>query len=456
MGVREVVLGALAAVAVAPALGATPAFAASGGSETLIVGLKAADRRAPAGAEELPGTGAVTVEVPTGRVAEAARKLAADPGVAYVEPDHVAHADAITPNDPGYRGQWGTVQTRVNQAWSSVRGSSRVVIAVVDTGVTATKDLAGRVLPGHDFVNDDDDPRDDSGHGTMAAEVAAANGYNRIGIAGVCWACRILPVKVLGKDGSGSYSDIAQGIRYAADRGAKVINLSLSGTDDSQLLRDAVTYATGKGSLVLAAAGNDGSSAPHFPAAIPAVVAVGGATSTGTRYPWSDYGSWVDLTAPGCNPSQALNGTIAQFCGTSSAAPFTAGVAGLLASTDPAPSTAAVRAALVASRVGSIRRVDALRALDALPYAGDRTAPAIVFVKTPKLSRGVVTASVAASDQHGIAGVRFYAAGRLVSIDVSVPYTFSWKANTKGLVAIQARAYDRAGNAAGTARGVRI
>lgn len=330
------------------------------------------------------------------------------------------------------------------------------MIAVVDTGVTATPDLAGRVLPGHDFVNNDADPRDDSGHGTMAAEVAAAAGYNKTGIAGVCWSCRILPVKVLGKDGSGSYSDIAEGIRYAADQGANVINLSLSGTDDSQLLRDAVAYAAGKGSLVLAAAGNDGSSVPHFPAAIPSVIAVGGETSTGTRYPWSDYGSWVDVTAPGCNPSPALNGAVEQFCGTSSATPFTAGVAGLLASTDPAPSAATIRAALVASRTGAIGRIDALGALAALPYAGDKTAPSIVFTATPRATGGVVRAAVAASDQHGVARVRFYVAGRLVATDTTAPYSFAWKATGKGLVAIQVRAYDRAGNVAGTARGVRV
>jgi thermitase len=457
MRVRELVLGALAAIAVTPAL---PAHAASA-AETLVVGLRpsADGRQALAGidsvrTEALPG--AVAVDVPADRVADATRKLAADPDVAYVEPDHVAHAAALTPNDPGYKSQWGAVQTRVNQAWSSVRGANRVVIAVVDTGVTATPDLAGRVLQGHDFVNNDDDPRDDSGHGTMAAEVIGADGYNGTGIAGVCWACRILPVKVLGKDGSGSYTDIAEGIRYAADHGATIINLSLSGIDDSQLLRDAVTYATGKGALVLAAAGNDGSSVAHYPAAIPAVVAVGGETSTGTRYSWSNYGSWVDVTAPGCNPSQALNGAIEQYCGTSSATPFTAGVAGLLASTDPAPSAATIRAALVASRVGAVGRVDALNALARLPYAGDTTAPAVVFAATPRLKSGVVTATVAASDQHGVARVQFYAGGRLVATDTTAPYSFAWKANIKGLVAIQARAYDRAGNAAGTARGVRI
>jgi thermitase len=458
--VREVIVGALAAVAVAPALTATPALAAPV-EKTLVVGLRqeAAPTRALAGVDPVHTenlSGAIAIDVPAGRVADATRALAADPNVAYVEPDHVAHAEALTPDDPGFPGEWGVVRTRVNQAWSATRGSSRVVIAVVDTGVTASADLAGRVLPGHDFVNGDDDARDDNGHGTMAAEVIAAAGYNRTGIAGICWACRILPVKVLGRDGSGSYSTIAEGIRYAADQGATVINLSLGGSDDSQLLRDAVAYASGHGSLVVAAAGNDGSAAPHYPAAVPAALAVGGVTSTDTRYSWSNYGSWVDVTAPGCNPSQALNGTIMQYCGTSSATPFIAGVAGLLASTDPAPSAGTIRAALIASRVTPAGRVDARNALDALPYAGDTTKPTVVFAATPKAVRGVVTVSAAASDQHGVARVQLYAAGRLVGTDTTAPYSLSWKATGSGLVPLQLRAYDRAGNVAVTARGVHL
>src|SRR5947208_9998594 len=100
--------------------------------------------------------------------------LGAAPALAAPAADPVAHADAITPDDPGYAGQWGIAKSRVNQAWSAVRGSGRVVVAVVDTGVTALPDLAGRVLPGHDFVNGDDDASDDNGHGTMAAGVLAA------------------------------------------------------------------------------------------------------------------------------------------------------------------------------------------------------------------------------------------------------------------------------------------
>jgi subtilisin family serine protease len=398
---------------------------------------------------------AVAVEVPAGRVAAATRALEADPNVAYVEPDHVARAEAVRPNDPGYREQWGVVQARVDQAWSATRGASRVVVAVVDTGVSRLPDLASRMLPGHDFVNDDADASDDNGHGTMAAGVLAAGGNNKVGVAGVCWNCRILPVKVLDSRGTGSYSTIAEGIRYAADRGAGVISLSLGGDDDSRLLRDAVAYAAGKGALVVAAAGNQGTSKPHYPAAIPSVLAVGAVTPTGARYSWSNYGSgWVDVTAAGCNPAQARDGSVDEFCGTSSATPFVAGVAGLLAATDPAPSAAAVRAALVRGAVKG--RVDALGALGALPAVGDRTGPAVAFGATPRLARGWVTVSASAADQHGVSRIQLYAAGRAIATDTAAPYAFRWQSAPRtGTVVLELRAYDRAGNVTVTRRTVR-
>ncbi|MFI5890639.1 S8 family serine peptidase [Actinoplanes sp. NPDC051513] len=354
----------------------------------------------------------------------------------------VAHADAIRPDDPGYSGQWGIVRTHVNEAWSSGRGNARVTIAIVDTGVTRLPDLAPRMLTGHDFVNDDDDPADDNGHGTMAAGVAAASGYNKTGVAGVCWYCRILPVKVLDAKGNGGYDKIAEGIRYAADQGATIISLSLGGADDSKLLRDAVTYADAKGSLVVAAAGNQGSPQPHYPAAIPSVLSVGGVDERDRRYSWSNYGSsWVDVTAPGCNPAQRPDGAIGQYCGTSSATPFVAGVAGLLASTDPAPSAAVIRKALTGGRV------DALRSLAALPYTGDQTKPAVAFGATPTRARGVVTVTAAAADQHGVQRVQLYAGGKLIATDTTAPYSFRWNsASMTGNVPLDLRAYDRAGN----------
>lgn len=356
------------------------------GSVSLVVGLRpgaAGDATAQrlsshagvdaTGTEALSGA-ALAVDVPAGRAADAATALRRDPAVSYVEIDHVARASAV-PNDPAYSRQWGADLTGVTRTWNTARGARSVVIAVVDTGVKPVPDLAGRLLPGRDFVNDDDDASDDEGHGTMTAGVLGATANNRVGAAGICWYCRILPVKVLGADGSGRYSDIADGIRYAADRGADIINLSLSGTADSILLRSAVTHAVAKGAVVVAAAGNDGTRTRHYPAAFGNVLAVGASTVRDARYPWSSYGAdWVDIAAPGCNPVQNVRGGLSQFCGTSSATPFVAGVAALLAATSPAPSAARIQRALTSSArplsgnwvTASSGRIDAAAALRAL------------------------------------------------------------------------------------------
>jgi subtilisin family serine protease len=366
-----------------------------------------------------------------------------------------AHA-AIRATDPAYATQWGIQNSRVNEAWSAVKGSPRVTIAILDTGVSKLPDFGDRLLPGHDFVNNDDDASDDNGHGTMAAGVAAASGNNRLGVAGVCWFCRILPVKVLGANGSGGYDKWADGIRYAADRGATVISASFGGDADFGPLRDAVNYATAKGSLVIAAAGNKGTATPHYPAAIPAALAVGAVDEKGARYSWSNYGSsWVDITAPGCNPAQERNGAIGQYCGTSSATPFVSGVAGLLAATDPAPSAATIRSALLTGARNG--QVDALGALSALPALGDTTAPAVAFGALPARPRAVVTVGAAAADQHGVSRVALYAAGRLVAEDRVAPYALRWSSYpANGLVQLELRAYDRAGNMSVVRRSVRV
>ncbi|GAA0533977.1 hypothetical protein GCM10010172_13720 [Paractinoplanes ferrugineus] len=376
-------------------------------------------------------------------------------GLAVVAAVQAPAQAAIRATDPGYAAQWGVQQTRVNEAWSAVKGNPRVTIAILDTGVSKLPDFGDRLLPGYDFVNDDADASDDNGHGTMAAGVAAASGNNRLGVAGVCWFCRILPVKVLGASGSGGYDKWADGIRYAADRGATIISASFGGDADFAPLRDAVNYATAKGSLVIAAAGNKGTSTPHYPAAIPAALAVGAVDEKGARYSWSNYGpSWVDITAPGCNPAQGRNGAIDQYCGTSSATPFVSGVAGLLAATDPAPTAATIRSSLLAGARGG--QVDALGALSALPAQGDTTPPAVVFGAVPALARGVVTVGAAAADQHGVAKLALYAAGRLIAEDRTAPYSFAWpSAPATGLVQLELRAYDRAGNMTVVSRSVR-
>lgn len=366
---------------------AGPRAAASAAPVPLVVGLRSgADARASiaglgahadAGDTPLVADGsAVTVRVPADHVAEAMTRLRNDPAVSYVEVDRVARMTGA-PNDPAYSGQWGLDVAGVAEGWRLTHGARRVTIAVVDTGVKPIPDLAGRLLPGYDFVNHDSDPNDDEGHGTMTAGVLGASANNDIGVAGICWYCRILPVKVLDSDGFGLYSDIASGIRYAANRGADVINLSLGGSDDSRVLREAVDYATRKGSLVIAAAGNEGSKKPEYPAAIPNALAVGASTEDDARYSWSNYGAgWVDIAAPGCNLAQDRAGDVEEFCGTSSSTPFVAGVAGLLAATTPMPSAAQIRSALMSSATplsggwvaAASGRVDASAALQALPF----------------------------------------------------------------------------------------
>jgi subtilisin family serine protease len=458
--------GSLTLVAV-PASAAEPAV-------SLVVGLRTdadvvdrlADEVDVLDTETL--TGAVTVEVPAGQVTEATETLRDDPAVAYVEPNHTAYASVVNPNDPGFSQQWGAVRTRLTTAWQTERGSSDVVIAVVDTGVKALPDLRPRLLTGYDFVNNDSNATDDNGHGTQAAGVAAASANNGVGIAGACWYCRILPVKVLGADGSGSYSDIAQGVRFAADRGANIINLSLGGDEDSQVLRDAMEYAAAKGSLVLAAAGNQGSPVPHFPAAIPSVIAVGASTMSDTRYSWSNYGSgWVDLAAPGCNPAQGLSGSIGEFCGTSSATPLAAGIAALLAGTSPAPTATRIRAALTMSAkpignwlAASSGRVDATTSLNSLrAVTVDRTAPATSF-RSPASGarvRGITTVSARATDNVKVSKVVLMAGTRVVGTDTTSPYAFKWNtAKYRGAVFLTLKAYDHAGQVTSARRTVRV
>jgi subtilisin family serine protease len=370
-----------------------------------------------------------------------------------------ARIDALHPSDPSFTSQWGIAKASVNTAWSTTTGSPSVIVAVVDTGVKAMPDLAGRILPGYDFVNKDTNATDDNGHGTMAAGVIAATANNGVGIAGICGYCKILPVKVLDAKGAGSYPDIGAGIRYAADHGATIINLSLGGTPDTAPLRADVAYAVSKGSLLIAAAGNAGKAVQHFPAAIPTVLAVGGSNAYDKRYSWSNYGSsWVDIAAPGCNPAQTLTGTIGQYCGTSSATPFVAGVAALLASTSPKPSASVIRTALMTSAdpiagnwVNPVSgRVNAAAALRALPsFSTDHTKPVVSFLSPAArtLVRGVVTIGASAADSGGISRVELLAGSKVLATDTTAPYSLRWASGTyTGWGVLTLRAYDRAGN----------
>jgi subtilisin family serine protease len=294
--------------------------------------------------------GAAIVRVPAAEKKQALALLRRQTGVSYAEADGSVHAFSTSINDPysiAPYPSWPLANPFFPEAWDMTTGDASVVVAVVDSGVQADHpELLGRVLSGYDFVNGDNDPADDFGHGTEVAGVIAAQGNNLIGIAGVCWKCEILPVKVLDSDGKGTDSWVASGITWAVDHGADVINLSLGGAYTSLTLANAVSYAETHGVVVVAAAGNDGVSTLNYPAAYDGVISVGAVDRTNSRYPWSNFGSWVMVDAPGCTSSTGLGSTYRGFCGTSTASPFVAGLAGLARSYDPSASSSSVVSAI--------------------------------------------------------------------------------------------------------------
>ncbi|MDR7279377.1 S8 family serine peptidase [Catenuloplanes atrovinosus] len=463
---RRMTVALVMAVAAGVGLSA-PASADPGTPVELVVGLApgasaddalaGADGVRVVDADAADEAGAVVVGVSARDAAEAAALLRRDPDVAFVDTNHVASKAEVTPNDPFYSEQWGLRKVNVPGAWSMTTGAA-VTVAVLDTGVNPVSDLAGRVLPGYDFINDDANAADDEGHGTAVASVIAGAGDDGDGMAGVCWTCRILPVKVLDDEGSGDYVSIAKGIRYAADQGAKIINMSLAGSASSPLLNSAVQYATDRGSLVIAAAGNENTAARQYPAAIPQVLSVGGSTSGDARYSWSNYGTgWVDIAAPGCNVAQDyLSRGYLDFCGTSSATPLVAGVAALMQSRAPSVSGPFIGTVLShsASPLGWVRygRINAGRAVWA---AADTAAPsaALAAPKPGTLVHGTMTVTGTATDNTGLNRVELVVNNKVVSVDRTAPYSFRWNsAAYHGIVTVAVRAVDWTGRATTSSR----
>lgn len=312
-------------------------------------GLLAAYGLAPLG--QWPALGAVLVQAPSDLKIDLAAQLQRDPAVRYVELNYLA-TGFLTPNDPDYRDParvYAPQRIHAEQAWDITTGSADVIVAVVDSGVSFDHpEFSGRLLPGWDFVNNDADPSDDSGHGTHVAGIIAAAMNNGQGSAGLAPGVQILPVKVLNNYDFGSYADIASGIVYAADQGARIINLSSGGSSPSILLEDAVLYASSRNALVITAAGNTGLEQPSYPAAYDAALAVAATTAADTRWELSSTGPFIDLAAPGdaiwSTYWQAANSqTYAFASGTSTAAPHVAGLAALIVSLRPDMDATTVR-----------------------------------------------------------------------------------------------------------------
>lgn len=313
----------------------------------------------------------------TSSVEQIVQELSQDPAVEYAEPNYIAQHD-FTPNDPFFpvipaaNNQWGlenpgrvgflayVVDSDIDAsaAWDIQKGSPLVIVAVLDAGIIYTyPDLGGgigatyKVVGGYDFVNEDPDPMDDNGHGTHVAGIIAASMNNAIGIAGTCPNCKLMAVKVCRMDGYCYSSDTIPGIYYAVNNGAKVVNASWGGAGFNQSMQDAINYAAANNVVVVASAGNNNTSVKHYPAAMNNVIAVAATQENDTKFNPSNYDDgtgWVDIAAPGsnilstylevpvsCLPHETSLSGYAYCSGTSMAAPFVAGVAGLLLSQNP-------------------------------------------------------------------------------------------------------------------------
>ncbi|MDM8528553.1 S8 family serine peptidase [Anaerolineales bacterium HSG24] len=285
------------------------------------------------------------------------------PEVEYAEPNYIAGISGspidlplhFTPNDPYYSLQWNLQVIQMPIAWDRSAGNG-IIVAIIDTGIDfRAPDFANtQRMVGYDFVNSDEDPTDDQGHGTHVAGTVAQSTNNGLGVAGVAYNATLLPVKALDDKGQGSYETIIKGIIYAVDQGAKVINLSLAGRNPSQALEDAVKYAHDKGVVVVVAAGNSGSEV-QFPAAYNNyVTSVGATTFDNLRAVYSNFGPEIDIVAPGGDVQADQNGDgfgdgILQqtfrsdgqgysyrfFEGTSMASPHVAGVAAIMMALNP-------------------------------------------------------------------------------------------------------------------------
>jgi len=288
----------------------------------------------------------IELEVEPGTEAEVLAQLRARPDVIWAEPV-VRYRASWIPDDPDFSKQWHLKAAGAESAWDTTRGEG-VTVAVIDTGIYPVDDLEpSRLVKGWNFVGHNDDARDDHAHGTHVAGTVAQSTGNGKGVAGMAPRARLMPIKVLSAFGSGTSHDIAEGIRWAVDHGARVLNLSLGGGGRSLAMESAVAYARRRGAVVVCAAGNSGSRGVSYPAAYRGAFAVSAVGPQGRLAPYSSFGPQVAIAAPGGDKSQGeeagvLQQTLAEgstteaafrwFQGTSMATPHVAGAAALVMS----------------------------------------------------------------------------------------------------------------------------
>lgn len=260
----------------------------------------------------------------------------------YAEPHYLyltnETSDGIVPNDALYSEyQWNLPSIETEKGWNVSKGDDQVIVAVLDTGVQSNHpDLKGKIITGINLIDEEAEPDDDVGHGTHVSGIIGATVNNGEGVAGLSWYNKIMPIKVLDSSGAGSTYSVAQGIIWAVDHGAKVINMSLGNYAEADFLHDAIKYAYERDVVMIAASGNDNTERPGYPAAYPEVFAVAATNSNKEKASFSNYGNYIDVAAPGDSIASTYPGSqYAALSGTSMASPHVAALAGLIRSVNP-------------------------------------------------------------------------------------------------------------------------
>lgn len=408
------------------------------------------------------------INVPEQAEEALAKALSKNPNIDYAELDYVAEA-MFTPNDPWFVNQQGMVRVQAPQAWDVTTGSASINIAILDTGVDLDHpDLASKLVAIKNFTGSST-ADDVHGHGTHVAGIAAAITNNGVGVAGLGYSATIMNVKVLGDDGKGYWSWVAQGIVWAADNGAEVINLSLGGSSGSSTLESAINYAWNKGVVIVAAAGNNGNSAPFYPAYYSNCVAVAAIDSVDRLASWSNYGDWVDVAAPGVSIYSTLKeGGYGYKSGTSMASPHVAGLAGLVFTVVSDTNGDGKLNNEVRSRIENTcddiditgigsGRINAYKAVGAststTPTPPPDITPPTVSITSPSNNStvsGTISVNVTASDNVAVSKVELYKDGVFFATDDTSPYSFVWDTtkDTNGNHKLEAKAYDTSQNTA--------
>lgn len=390
-----------------------------------------------------------------------AATLARHPHLKFAELDQLA-PPALAPNDPYAGSEWHLGRLGLPSAWDTAQGGG-VTIAVLDTGVDASHpDLAGRLVAGWNFYDNNSNTADVHGHGTAVAGAAVASVNNGVGVAGMAGQSLLMPVRIADANAYAYWSTVAQGLNWATDHGARVANISYAGVAGSATVQTAAQYMRARGGLVVVAAGNNGIDEGIAPTSSMIVVSATDASDLKTT--WSSYGSFVSISAPGQDIwTTTRGGGYQAWWGTSLASPVVAGVVGLMMSARPAMANTQLESLLYASSqdLGTAGRdiyygwgrVNAAAAVQAAATStiADTQAPSATIGSPANGSvvSGLLAVNVTASDNVGVTRVDLKVGNSVVASDTSAPYGFSLDTTQlpNGNASLTAVAYDAIGNA---------